>query len=377
MSRPALSTMTATLVSVIQLTTIALLYILVDWYIDHAEVSALDALPVEARSAWVSINNGEIPDPKALAALAPLYPQLEEATEASPVEGVLGFGFLLIVFTSVIGVVLAHRIAAPLTRLTVAAEKIGQGDFQVTVEPGATKEVEALAITINSMASELLALETRLKFNTRAVAHELRTPLTVLQGNLQGMTDGVIAPTEKQLRALLLQTQGMSRLVDQLNTLSLAGTTNFVTATTKTDLALHVSETVSLFQASTGGAADFQTHLQPAPATIDPDRFRQALLALLENARKYAGGYGPIEVLTGLDEAGHSYITIRDKGPGLPDDVQHASFDMFWRSETPNGRGLGGSGLGLTVVKAIAEAHNARFEVGNNGEGGSYATIVF
>lgn len=369
--------MTAALVSVIQLVTIALLYILVDWYIDHAEVAALDALPPDARSAWVSINNGEVPDAKALAALAPLYPQLEEATEASPVEGVLGVGFVLIVFTSGIGVVLAYRLVAPLTRLTAATEKIGQGDFQVTVEPGATKEVETLAITINRMASELLALETRLKFNTRAVAHELRTPLTVLQGNLQGMTDGIIPASEEQLRALLAQTRGMSRLVDQLNTLSLAGAIDFVTATTVTDMALHVSEAVTLFQISAGDAVDFRTHLQPAPAKIDPDRFRQALLALLENARRYAGNYGPIDVHTGLDEAGRPFISVEDKGPGLPLSVQHASFDMFWRSERLNARGLSGSGLGLTVVKAIAEGHNARLDVGNNPDGGAYARITF
>jgi two-component system, OmpR family, sensor histidine kinase AdeS len=376
-SRPALSTMTAALVSVIQLVSIALLYVLVDYYIDHAEVAAVDALPPDARSAWVSINNGEVPDAKALAALAPLYPQLEEATEASPVEGVLGVGFVLIVFTSGIGVVLAYRLVAPLTRLTAAAEQIGQGDFQVTVEPGATKEVETLAITINRMASELLALETRLKFNTRAVAHELRTPLTVLQGNLQGMTDGVIPASEEQLRALLVQTLGMSRLVDQLNTLSLAGTIDFVTATTTTDLALHVSETVTLFQTSAGDAVEFRTYLQSAPAKIDPDRFRQALLALLENARRYAGNCGPIDVHTGLDEAGRSFMSVQDKGPGLPDSVQHSSFDMFWRSEGLNGRGLSGSGLGLTVVKAIAEGHNARLEVGNNPGGGAYARITF
>jgi two-component system sensor histidine kinase AdeS len=369
--------MTAALASIIQVVTIAVLYIVVDWYIDHAEVTALDRLPQDARSAWASLNTGEIPDPKALAALAPLFPQLEEATEASPVEGVLGFGFALIVLTSAIGVVLAHRIVAPLTHLTVAAEKIRQGDFRVTVEPGATREVEALAITINSMASELLSLETRLKFNTRAVAHELRTPLTVLQGNLQGMSDGVIPASEERLRALLVQAQGMSRLVDQLNTLSLAGTTNFVTATTTTDLALHVSETVTLFQASAGNGVDFRNYLQPAPARIDPDRFRQALLALLENARRYAGHCGPIDVHTGVDEAGRSFISVQDKGPGLPDAVQHSSFDMFWRSERLNGRGLSGSGLGLTVVKAIAEGHNARLEVGDNPDGGAFAKITF
>lgn len=377
MSRPTLSTLTAALVSIIQLITIALLYILVDWYVDHAELAAVDALPADARTAWVSLNNGEVPDPQALAALVALLPQLEEATEATPVVGVLGFGLVLIVFTSGIGMVLAYRIVAPLSRLTAAAEKIGQGDFQVTVEPGATKEVETLAITMNRMARELLALETRLKFNTRAVAHELRTPLTVLQGNLQGLADGILAVSEERLQALLVQTRGMSRLVDQLNTLSLAGTIDFVTATTTTDLALHVSDTVTLFQTSAGDAIDVRTQLRSAPAKIDPDRFCQALLALLENARKYAGDFGAIAVHTGVDETGRSYISVQDKGPGLPAHVQHSNFDMFWRSESHGGRGLSGSGLGLTVVKAIAEGHNARFEVGNNRDGGAYATIVF
>lgn len=375
--RPSLFILAAALVSFTQIITIALLYLSVDWYIDHAEISAIDRLPDDARSAWTSLINGEVPETKALAALAAVFPQLEETTEGSPVEGVLGFGFALIVFTSGIGVLVAYRIVAPLTRLTAAAEQIRQGDFQVEVEPGATKEVETLATTINRMARELLALETRLKFNSRAVAHELRTPLTVLQGNLQAMADGVLEVSEERIQALLLQTQSMSGVVDQLNTLSLAGTANFITATSTTDLALHVADTLSLFQASAGSAVDCRMDLRPAPAKIDPPRFRQALLALLENARRYAGDFGPIEVLTGVDEAGQSFISVTDHGPGLPSEVAYASFDMFWRSEAQNGRGLGGSGLGLTVVKAIAEGHNARLEVGNRIGNGAYATIVF
>lgn len=375
--RPSLSILAAMLVSFTQIITIALLYISVDWYIDYTELSVIETLPEDAKSAWISLNKGELPDTKALGALVDLYPQLEDRTEGAPIVGVLGFGFALIIFTSVIGVLLAYRIVAPLTRLTAAAERIRQGDFQVEVEPGATREVEALATTINRMASELLALETRLKFNSRAVAHELRTPLTVLQGNLQAMADGVLEASEERVRALLLQTQSMAAVVDQLNTLSLAGTASFVTATTTTDLALHVSDTLSLFQTSAGSSFDCRMDLLPAPAKIDPPRFRQALLALLENARRYAGDFGPIEVRTGLDEAGRSFISVTDHGPGLPVDVERSSFDMFWRREALNGPGLGGSGLGLTVVKAIAEGHNARFEVGNGSSVGAYAKITF
>jgi two-component system sensor histidine kinase AdeS len=78
-----------------------------------------------------------------------------------------------------------------------------------------------------------------------------------------------------------------------------------------------------------------------------------------------------------MDEAGRPFISVQDRGPGIPASVQHTSFDMFWRSERLNGRGLSGSGLGLTVVKAIAEGHKARLEVGNNTGGGAYAKITF
>ncbi len=375
--RPSLAMLTAALVSFTQILTIALLYLSVDWYIDHAELAAIATLPDDAKSAWISLNRGELPETSALAALVEFYPELEELTEGAPVVGVLGFGLILIIATSGLCVLLAFRIVAPLTRLTAAAEQIRKGDFQVDVEPGATKEVAALATTINRMASELLALETRLKFNSRAVAHELRTPLTVLQGNLQAMADGVLEASDERLHALLLQTQSMSSVVDQLNTLSLAGTSSFVTATTTSDLALHVSDTLSLFQTSAGSSIDCRMYLLPAPAKIDPPRFRQALLALLENARRYAGDFGPIEVGTGIDEAGCSFISVTDQGPGLPSDVERSSFDMFWRRESLNGPDLGGSGLGLTVVKAIAEGHGARLEVRNGSNTGAIAKITF
>lgn len=375
--RPSLAIVMAAMIAVTQLVSISLVYISLDWYVDHAEAAAEQQLPPEAKAALNSLNRGAIPDSQALAALAVLYPALEETTETAPIAGLLAFGTASVVLTSLVGVFLAYRIAAPLARLTAAADKIRGGDFQVEVEAGATREVEALAITLNSLATELLDLEKRLKFNTRAVAHELRTPLTVLQGNLQGMNDGVVDISDERIRALLAQTQSMSRLVDQLNTLSLAGTPNFVTPTTHTDLSLHVSDTASIFEASAGRGVACRMYLATAPAWIDPPRFRQALLALLENARRYASDYGPIDVRTGIDESGQSFVSVEDQGPGLPSDVQEASFDMFWRSEGLNGHGANGTGLGLTIVKAIAEGHNARLDVGNKPAGGARATITF
>lgn len=375
--RPSLAFLTVMAVSVTQFTTTALLYFLVEWYVDRAETVSVDHLPDDAKLAWNDLNAGLVPDPDALAALAPVFPRLEEVSEVAPIAAVLGFGTASILLSSLIGVFFAFRIAAPLSRFTEAAEKIRRGDFLVAVEPGATREIEALASTMNSLASELSYLERRLKFNTRAVAHELRTPLTVLQGNLQGMSDGVIEPSDDRIKALYAQTLGMSRLVDQLNTLSLVGTPNFVAPLTLTDLASHVSDTVTLFEASVGGGLVCRTVLEPAPASIDPVRFRQALLALLENARRYARERGPIDVRTGIDEAGMSILCVEDRGPGMPPDVLESSFDMFWRSETLKPGGADGTGLGLTVVKAIAEAHGATFSVRNRTGGGACAMIAF
>jgi two-component system sensor histidine kinase AdeS len=375
--RPSLAFLTVALVSVTQFATIALLYFFVEWYVDRAETFSLDQLPANARRAWNDLNAGLVPDPDALAALAIVFPSIEEVPEVAPIAAILGFGAASILLSSLIGVFFAFRISAPLSRFTVAAEKIRRGDFLVEVEPGATREIEALASTMNSLGSDLSSLERRLKFNTRAVAHELRTPLTVLQGNLQGMSDGVIEPSNDRIKALYAQTQGMSRLVDQLNTLSLVGTPNFMASRTFTDLASHVSDTVDLFQMSVAEGLDCRTFLEPAPASIDPVRLRQALLALLENARRYAAGHGPIDVRTGIDEAGMSIICVEDRGPGMPSDVLQSSFDMFWRSERPNPRGADGTGLGLTVVKAIAEAHGAQFSVKSRTGGGACAMITF
>jgi two-component system sensor histidine kinase AdeS len=375
--RPSLAFLTVALVSVTQFATIALLYIFVEWYVDSAEKVSIDRLPTNARLAWNDLNAGRVPDPDALAALAVVYPTLEEVTEVAPVAGILGFGAAAILVSSLIGVFFAFRIAGPLSRFTLAAEKIRRGDFLVEVEPGATREIEVLASTMNDLASELSSLERRLKFNTRAVAHELRTPLTVLQGNLQGMSDGILEPSNERIRALYAQTQGMSRLVDQLNTLSLVGTPDFISSRIVTDLASHVPDTVDLFKASIREDVVFRTFLEPAPASIDPVRFRQALLALLENARRYASGHGEIDVRTFRDEAGMSIISVEDRGPGMPPDVLASTFDMFWRSERLNPRSADGTGLGLTVVKAIAEAHGAQFSVRNRPGGGACAMIVF
>ena len=375
--RPSLAFLTVALVSVTQFATIALLYFFVEWYVDYAETVSVDHLPNDAKRAWNDLNAGLVPDPESLAALATVFPSLEEVTEVAPFAAILGFGTAAILLSSLIGVFFAFRIAAPLSRFTAAAEKIRSGDFLVEVEPSATREIEALASTINRLASELFSLEKRLKFNTRAVAHELRTPLTVLQGNLQGMSDGVIELSNDRIKALYAQTQGMSRLVDQLNTLSLVGTPNFMASPAVTDLASHVADTVDLFQASGSGNLVCRTFLEPAPASIDPVRFRQALLALLENARRYAGSHGPVDVHTGVDEAGRSFISVEDRGPGMPPDVLESSFDMFWRSETNTPRGADGTGLGLTVVKAIAEAHGAQFSVKSRTGGGACAMITF
>lgn len=375
--RPSLALLTAAVVSLTQVITIALLYNSVDWYVDHAETVAVEQLSPSARGAWESLNSGVIPDQQNLAALVTAYPSLEEATEAAPILALLGFGAVTILLSSSLGVFLAFRIAAPITRLTAAAEKIRQGDFLVEVEAGATREVESLATTINGLASELLALEKRLRFNTRAVAHELRTPLTVLQGNLQGMSEGVLELSAERIDALYAQTLGISRLVDQLNTLSLVGTPAFVGAMVETDLSRHVRETVDLFKAAAGQGINCRTSLATAIASVDPVRVRQLLLALLENARRYAGADGPIEVNTGTNEIGSAYIAVEDRGPGMPTYVLDSSFDMFWRREVNDMGAPRGTGLGLTVVKAIADAHGARFTVSNRAGGGACATVTF
>lgn len=274
-----------------------------------------------------------------------------------------------------VAVNLARRILAPLNSVTDAIRSVGQGDLsaRALADDRSLGEATQLVDDFNLLADKLQRISEEQVFWNAAIAHELRTPVTILRGRLQGLAEGVFEPDEGQFRSLLLQVDGLNRLVEDLRVVSLAESGHLSLNLQPADLAAEIH---SLADIMGNSLAETGKHLaldiQLRVAYCDPVRIRQALLALLENARKHAV---PGTILIQVREDNGLYrLSVSDDGPGIPDAFVPHVFAAFRRS--PDARG-GGSGLGLAVVAAIAHAHGGQPICSATHQGGTVFEICW
>jgi two-component system, OmpR family, sensor histidine kinase AdeS len=273
-----------------------------------------------------------------------------------------------------VGYLILGRLGRGLTSVAAAARQIAAGDLAARAKPVgfASREETELIGDFNAMSVALQRAERELAESTASIAHELRTPLTILRGRLHGIADGIFALEPKEVEGLLYQVEGLGRLVDDLQTLSLANAHRLILDLEKTDLA----EEVRRVLASTGPdleSAGLQAALalHSAPLIADGARVRQVISAVLANARRYAPGSGVLRIATRSDSSA-AILEIVDHGPGLPKGADDIVFDRFWRGEASRSRNTGGSGLGLAVVRAIVEAHGGTATLANHAGGGAH-----
>lgn len=373
-----LATLTAMIITVMLLLSVGMTYLGVTLYTSYLERSITSALPPRALTAYQNLDKGILPDQDSLKLLLDNLKVLEGPTDFKIQISILVCGLLSALVCAVIGMFLARRIAGPLSDLTSAAVDLKSGDFSVSVAPSnrSTREVSSLVDTFNALAASLDNMEKRLRFNNMAVAHELRTPLTILQGSLQGMLDGVFPMDRKMISDLLLQVEGLGRIVEDLRTLSLAIGQKLVMERQSTD----VSEVVAAVLMSAKPMLDtskltVETGLHPAVIPVDSPRIRQAVLALLENACRYAADGNWLRCETERLPDDSVVIRFLDRGPGFPQDLDAVATNPFWRGDPSRSRATGGTGLGLSVVQAIALAHGGRLEFANRQGGGAVVTI--
>ncbi|OYR07854.1 ATP-binding protein [Brucella grignonensis] len=375
----SLATLTAIIIAAMLLLSVGLAYLGVNWYSSYLEEGFLKQLPTDAARAYREMNAGMVPDTAALKELFEYINGVSEPLDWNLYISVLVSGLLSALICSAIGIYLARKIARPLEQLTVVAEALKSGDFSVrmTGSHKSTIEVSSLIDSFNALATSLQNMEDRLQFNNMAVAHELRTPLTILRGTMQGMVDGVFPMEKKALDNLLLQAEGLSRIVEDLRTLSLAIGQKLVMYPERVELdELIDSVLLSAKPMFETNKVKVETALQPIVAFVDSQRIRQAVLALLENACRYAAE--GVSLRCEIDNLADSALAIRvlDRGPGFPDDMCDVEVKPFWRGEVSRSRATGGTGLGLSVVQAIAVAHGGKLELQNRPGGGASVSII-
>ncbi len=257
-----------------------------------------------------------------------------------------------------LGYLFTRQIVAPLGRVTAAARRVARGDLEQRVAVGGSGEIAELGKSFNLMAATL-SRNRQLHHNMVAdIAHELGTPLSVLQGNVEAMLDGVLAPSTENMNSLHQETVLLARLVEDLRTLSLAETGQLRFQPRATDLKEVSSQVIDGFQtrlASKNISVALEAPKDLPPAWADPDRTAQVVRNLLNNSFHYTPEGGTITVRLASDHEGLT-VSVIDSGSGIPsEDLPHV-FDRFYRVDRSRTRGTGGSGLGLAIVKQLVEA---------------------
>ena len=268
---------------------------------------------------------------------------------------------------------------APIRGLTAAASRLGTGDLSQRVPESGSDDIGELAKTFNTMASDLELAREQSRQLTADVAHELRTPLTNIQGYLEAIKDGVVDADDETIETLHSQTIHLANLVEDLRIVAIAdagalalnksfaspvpviedAVLNFAQRAREQGVELTVSKTGS------GPVIEF-----------DETRLRQIVTNLVENALIHTPKDGRVTVEIS-DPADGLKLSVSDTGAGISSNDLPRIFDQFYRADPSRTRVTSGAGLGLTIVKRLAEAHGGTVSVASSpGEGTTFTVLL-
>jgi signal transduction histidine kinase len=284
-----------------------------------------------------------------------------------PLIGLLALLLLFFLFGGVGRVV--RRTAQPLGDVMEAADRVSAGQYDVRVRERGSPEVRRLARSFNSMTQRLGASE-ELRRNLLAdVAHELRTPLSIIQGNAEAMLDGVYAADAAHLEPLLDEARVMSRLLDDLQTLSTAEAGVLALHREPVEPAQLVEDAASAFrpEAESLGVA-VEVDVADGLPLIQADRVRvgEILANLMTNSLRATSRGGSVRISAELADGERGVaFSVADTGPGIPPEVLPHVFERFVKAGPS-----GGAGLGLAIAKGLVESHGGEISAESRpGEG--------
>jgi signal transduction histidine kinase len=286
-------------------------------------------------------------------------------------------GIIAVVTAIVVSLAISTAIAGPVSRLAAAARRIAGGHYAERVPDAGQGELGELASSFNAMTDSLEATEQRRLQLVGDVAHELRTPLSTLDGYLEGLEDGVVDPTPATWALLRGETARLTRLVNDLQDLWRAEARQLPLRTETCDAGAIVSGVIEQFapRAATRSIrleADVDTDLL---IRADRDRVAQIVGNYLSNAIRYSPEGAPVTIRAHR-VADRVEITVVDHGPGLTSEQRTQVFERFYRVDPSRTRALGGSGIGLAIVRALATAMDGRVRVESAGPGTGSAFSV-
>jgi two-component system, OmpR family, sensor histidine kinase BaeS len=268
--------------------------------------------------------------------------------------GLLGLVLLAVLFA--VGVRMVRRTAGPVGEVMEAAGRVADGDYEVRVPERGPRETRRLARSFNAMAERLAAGEEQRRRLLADVTHELRSPLAVIQGDVEGILDGVYG--RDHLGTVLEETKVMSRLLDDLQTLSTAEAGALKLHRHRTDPGELIDDALAAIRSSAEGSGlRVERDVADGLPALDVDAVRigEVLANLLHNAVRHTPPGGTVRVSADPSGDGAVAFAVEDTGTGIAAEALPHIFDRFVK-----GPGSSGAGLGLAIAKSLVEAHGGR-----------------
>ncbi len=303
----------------------------------------------------------------------PMGQAMDEATRAAfgdaMQRALLAATIIAVIAATVVSFAVAGRIVEPITTLAAAARRIARGHYADRVAADEPDEIGQLASSFNEMAASLEATERRRVQLVGDVAHELRTPLATLDGYLEGLEDGVVNPDAPTWHLLRGETARLTRLVADLADLWRAEAHQVPLTLGPVDATDVAREVIERF-GPLAGERTIELMAAPGPvvATADRDRLAQIVSNYLSNALRHGPDASRVRV-SPARVGDRVRLSVTDEGPGLTGDQLDAVFERFYRVDPSRSRALGGSGIGLAIARALAEAMGGRAWATSEGPG--------
>ncbi len=265
------------------------------------------------------------------------------------------------------GYMLMRRALAPVGEITRTAEQITSRNLSERLPELRTgDELEALSTALNRMIARIEHSFRHINRFSADASHELRTPLTVLRGELEAIAQrpNLQPDVRDTIGSALEEAERLSKIVESLLSISRLDAGEALMTRERFDLSELVAGTADQLRLL---AEDKQIALKCSATTLveiegDPHRLKQIVVNLVDNAIKYTGEGGVVEINVGA-VGGSAVLEVTDSGAGIPPDAIAHVFERFYRVDKARSRRMGGAGLGLSIVKSICAAHQGRVSV--------------
>ncbi len=325
--------------------------------------------PIEANSETVGYL-GYRPRTKLSHQLDRIFSQQQQQSFAWAAMG-------LILISAIVALPLASRLVKPIVQLGDGAKKLSAGEYDQELQYRSKDELGDLAISFNHLARTLKKnLQSRQQW-IADISHELRTPVAVLQGEIESLQDGIRTVTPETLESLHSETLRISRLIDDLHTLTLSDQGALSYRMKEVDVLQIITACIQTHSAAieqSGLTVSKRIEIESPQLIGDEQRLSQLFSNLLQNSMRYTDRGGTIEILV-QHQNNKLVIQWSDSEPGVDDKHLPKLFDRLYRANQSRNRETGGSGLGLSICKSIIEAHGGTIDARHAKLGGLQITI--